>query len=557
MPGRKRQQRRGVATVFFTDIVGSTALATRLGDQTWRGLLTLFHSVVRRAIRRNRGRQVDSAGDGVFAVFQSPADAIRCAMAATDELHRLGIEVRSGLHAGEVEFIGDKVGGIAVHLGARTCGEAGAGEILVTSTVRDLIEGSAVPTVDRGLHTLKGISGEWRLYAIVRSDQVPLDESALDAIGTHVARYRRNQRRSLGIRIGVVVIPVVVVVAILGVVIFGQTPPPQRQITTVAFSSAHGSGSPVAVASDPQGRIYVIENDQVLRIGTGKAITIAGTGQTGSSDDSGLATAAQLNDPSAVGIDSAGNVYIADTGNDRVVEVNSQGIIGPFAGNGQQGDTGDGGPATQAELNSPTGLAIGFGGSVLIADSGNNRIRVVAGAIIKAFAGIAHTGSGYNGDGGGANSATSALFHDPGCLAVDGEGNVYVADIDNNRIRVIDPSLAIDTVAGNGTAGFSGDNAAAKSAEINLAAGPPIGADCLAVDVAGDVFIADSQNNRIREVRVGGTIVTIAGNGQAGSAGDNGPAIQAQLALPLGVAVDASGAVYVADDENDRVRRIS
>ena len=138
-----------------------------------------------------------------------------------------------------------------------------------------------------------------------------------------------------------------------------------------------------------------------------------------------------------------------------------QGVIASFSGNGQVGNAGDGGPAINANLNGPTGLALGFGGTVLIADSGNNRIRVVANNIITAFAGEPSGVAGYNDGDGGRKSAISALFDDPECLAVDAEGNLYVADMLNDRIRVIDPNLAIHTIAGNGTRGFSGDNAAA------------------------------------------------------------------------------------------------
>ncbi len=203
MPGRERQSGRGLATVFFTDIVGSTALAARLGDKRWRELLTLYHGVVRRAVQRAGGRQVDSAGDGVFAVFASPANAIRCAGSATDELHRLGLEVRSGLHTGEVEFMGTKVGGIAVHLGARVCSAAGAGEILITSTVRDLVAGSDLESRDRGVRSLKGIPGSWHLYVVVRPDATPLDEQALETAALKTGRGRHWWWLPAGIAAGV------------------------------------------------------------------------------------------------------------------------------------------------------------------------------------------------------------------------------------------------------------------------------------------------------------------------------------------------------------------
>src|SRR5207302_1218820 len=172
---------RALATVSCTDMVGSTALAARLGDRRWRELLARYHRVVQQAVRSSGGREVDSAGDGLFAVFDSPAAAIRCAGRLTDELHGKGLEVRTGLHTGEVELMHGKVGGIAVHLGARVAAEAGPGEILVTSTVRELVSGSEVMCVDRGTRTLKGIPGEWHLYALDRPGAVALDgATALD-----------------------------------------------------------------------------------------------------------------------------------------------------------------------------------------------------------------------------------------------------------------------------------------------------------------------------------------------------------------------------------------
>jgi pimeloyl-ACP methyl ester carboxylesterase len=156
---------RVLATVLFTDIVGSTELAARLGDRRWRDLLDAHHAAVRGELRRYRGREVKTAGDGFLATFDGPARAIRCADAIRAAVHTLGIEIRAGLHTGEIELMGDDVGGIAVHLGARVAAEAGSGEVLVSSTVRDLVAGSGIEFDDRGTHVLKGVPGEWRLFA--------------------------------------------------------------------------------------------------------------------------------------------------------------------------------------------------------------------------------------------------------------------------------------------------------------------------------------------------------------------------------------------------------
>jgi class 3 adenylate cyclase len=158
---------RVLATVLLTDLVGSTERATDLGDRRWRELLEAHHAVVRRELERFGGREVDTAGDGFLAAFDGPARAIRCGCAVVDAVSGLGLEVRAGVHTGECEVIGDKLAGVAVHVGARVSACAGPGEVLVSSTVRDLIAGSGIELADRGLHALKGVEDERRLYAVV------------------------------------------------------------------------------------------------------------------------------------------------------------------------------------------------------------------------------------------------------------------------------------------------------------------------------------------------------------------------------------------------------
>ncbi len=160
------QPDRVLATVLFTDIVDSTKRAAELGDRRWRDLLDRHHAIVRRELSRFGGREVDTAGDGFLARFDSPAAAIRCARAIRDAVKEAGLEVRAGVHTGECEVIGDKIGGIAVHIGARVSAAAGAGEVLVSGTVKDLVVGSDFTFADRGAHKLKGVPGEWRLFAV-------------------------------------------------------------------------------------------------------------------------------------------------------------------------------------------------------------------------------------------------------------------------------------------------------------------------------------------------------------------------------------------------------
>jgi pimeloyl-ACP methyl ester carboxylesterase len=155
---------RVLATVLFTDIVGSTERAAEMGDRAWRDLLEGYYAVIRGELARFRGREVDTAGDGLFATFDGPARGVRCALAIRDSVRQLGLEIRAGLHTGECELIGDKVRGIAVHIGARVAAAARAGEVLTSTTVKDLVAGSGLRFIDRGVHLLRGVSGEWKLF---------------------------------------------------------------------------------------------------------------------------------------------------------------------------------------------------------------------------------------------------------------------------------------------------------------------------------------------------------------------------------------------------------
>jgi len=553
MRARGRTSGRRLATVLFIDMVSSTELAARLGDRRWHELLARYRRIVRRTLRRAGGREVDNAGDGFFAVFDTPGGAIACACALTDELHAEGIEIRSGLHMGEVQTVGAKLSGMGVHIGARVSAQAGPGQVVISGTLRDVISGSDYGLVDLGVHTLKGVPGEWRLYSVTWGDGQPLGGQA---------RTRRGLLFVAAASAAVVATVALLLVRSLG---GGTAQHAVPTIMTIAGTGTRGEGPdgrpaatsdlahPSALALDSDGRLFFIEGSRVRRINPDDTLTtVAGTGRAGFSGDGGLATSADLNAPQAIAVDSAGDVFIADSLNNRVRRVDPRGIISTFAGSGEPGFSGDGGRATSAKLSAPTGVAIGFGGAVLIADSGNSRVRAVgANGTIMTLAGTGDTG--YAGDGG---PATAAALNAPQCLAVDANDNLYVADTLNNRVRRITVDGTISTVAGTGDQTFSGDGGPATSAGLHLASGPLSGGGCLAVDAAGDLFIADALNNRVREMSVGGTITTAAGNGQAGFAGDNGPATNAELELPLGVALDSAGHLFVADAGGNRVRRI-
>ena len=157
---------RVLATVLFIDIVESTDKAVSLGDAAWRNLLSQYFSIVRKELARFRGKEIDTAGDGFLATFDGPARAVRCALAVTQAVKQLGIQVRAGVHTGECELMGDRVGGIAVHIGARIMAMASAGQVIVSSTVKDLVSGSGIGFDDMGLHPLKGVPEQWRLYGV-------------------------------------------------------------------------------------------------------------------------------------------------------------------------------------------------------------------------------------------------------------------------------------------------------------------------------------------------------------------------------------------------------
>jgi len=274
--------------------------------------------------------------------------------------------------------------------------------------------------------------------------------------------------------------------------------------------------------------------------------TVAGNGTSGFSGDNAAAATANLSEPFGVAVDTAGNLYIADTSNHRIRKVNTSGVITTVAGNGTEGFSGDGGPATSAALNTPIGVAVDMAGNLYIADAFNNRIRKVntAGVITTV------AGNGVGGFSGDHAAATSASLSAPFGVAVDKAGNLYIADTSNQRVRKVGTSGTIATVAGNGTEGFSGDGGPATRASLNFPTG-------VTLDRADNLFVTDQSNHRIRKVTTGGVITTVAGNGDAGFSGDHAAATSASLNLPIGTAVDAAGMLYIADTSNHRIRRVS
>jgi sugar lactone lactonase YvrE len=332
-------------------------------------------------------------------------------------------------------------------------------------------------------------------------------------------------------------------------------------ITTVAGKNSVGySGdggpatnaslnSPSGVAFDAFGNLYIADqtNNRIRKVDTnGNITTVAGKSFSGYSGDGGPATNAYLYLPSGVAFNASGNLYIADQKNNLIRKVDTNGIITTVAGGGTPTypSIGDGGAATNASLSVPTGVTFDAFGNMYIADRYNHRIRKVdtAGNITT----VAGKSLGYSGDGGIATNATLAL---PFGVAFDAFGNLYIADSNNQRIRKVDTNGIITTVAGKNGSGYSGDGVAATNATLSF----PFGVACDAFD---NLYIADRNNNRIREVDSNGIITTVAGNGSSGYSGDGSAATNASLNLPIGVAFDSSGNLYIADQNNERIREV-
>jgi uncharacterized protein (TIGR03437 family) len=349
--------------------------------------------------------------------------------------------------------------------------------------------------------------------------------------------------------------------------------------------------SPGGVAVDSSGNVFIADsgNRRIRKVSAASGLisTMAGNGNYRLSGDGGPATSATMYLPVALAVDSSGNLYVDEIGGDRIRKVSS-GVINTVAGpaNWFSGTAGDGGPATSASFFAPVGVAVDTAGDIFIADSlsGVRKVTAATGVINTVASGSGGTidvavdgagnlffstinsvvqelstagtlttvagngGIGYSGDGG---SATAAGLRSPAGIVVDSSGNLFIADRNNYRIRKVSTNGIITTVAGNGTAGFSGDGGPATSASLNLAAYGQ-----LAVDKSGNLFISDGGNNRIRKVSPSGIISTVAGTGSAGYSGDGGPATSASFNTPQGIALDAAGNLYIADYNNNVIREI-
>ena len=331
---------------------------------------------------------------------------------------------------------------------------------------------------------------------------------------------------------------------------------PDGVISTVAGTGFFGYGEsggatetplayPVGVTVDAAGNLYIAHADQILKVTPeGVLSTVAGTGTEGFSGDFGPATSARLRFPRGLALDEAGNLYIADRWNHRIRKVAANGVISTVAGSGTRGFGGDGGPAASAALDAPWHLTVDGAGNLHIADTRNHRVRkVTPDGVITTVAG--NGAPGFSGDGG---AATAARLRFPTDVAADSAGNIYVADGDTDRIRKVTPEGVISTVAG--MSHMAGDGEGATAALLFFPTGVSSGD-------RGNVYIADTFNHRIRKVAPDGVISTVAGAGEQGFGGDGGPATEAQLSYPRDVLPDSAGNLYIADTSNNRIRKLS
>ena len=312
---------------------------------------------------------------------------------------------------------------------------------------------------------------------------------------------------------------------------------------------------PQGVSTDADGNLFIADtgNNRIRKVDiqTGIITTLAGTGTGGYFGDAEPAVKARMDHPRAVSGNGSGNFYIADRDNNRIRKVwydayHQMWMIRPVAGNGAQGYAGDGVPADQTSLNKPHGIWVDASNNLYFADKDNHRVRRVDGAtgIITTVAGSG--AQGYNGDG---ISATAAKLNKPTGVCLDTAGNLFIADQDNHRVRMVDTGGTITTVAGSGAQGYNGDGISATAAKLNKP-------EDVHVDAAGNLYIADRDNSRIRKVDTEGIITTVAGSGAQGYNGDGISATVAQLNKPTGVQVDGFGNLYIADKDNKRVRRV-
>jgi len=513
---------RRLLTVLFTDIVGSTDLAVEMGDARWRELIARHHRIVRLEVKRFGGREIDTAGDGFFVTFDKPTQALRCAAAVVERLRELGIEIRAGLHLGEVEIAGKKVGGIAVHTGARVMSAAAPGEVLVTGTLRELVSGAGLGFEDRGSRPLKGVPGEWHLHALVAVDGKPLDapSDAPTAAERRAAIAAPTLFRRSRVPVTIAAVSAVCVAVAVAVVLVVRSSPVNRG--PVAFDPPQGS---VLKVDADDGTVSRLIPDALERHGGGNPKIAVGEG--GVWVRSAFLEHIDLRTEQPVG----GRLQISTTGDpraDRGVEVGYRTVW--VGGNAVDGKalllrwnplTDSRLPDARIPSLSPMNdVALGYGGVWALFSNGR---LVELDPDTREVVGESHTGD----------------FADQ---VVAGAGGVWVLDIVNERLTKIDPRsleiTAVPTFDGNVLAMAAdedsvwlldsvGDDVIRVDAEGIVRGRIPVGSapSGIAVglgavwvcDESGDVYRIDPTTSAVTSIHPGGHLTAIAVDEDGGS----------------------------------------
>lgn len=461
--------------------------------------------------------------------------ALQCWLAALLALAFLGA-ASSAVAATIITIAGNPIpNGTATNIGIGANGVAvdSAGNVFMTDasnhTVRKVVPATGVSTVIAGTG-VPGFSGDGG-PAVAASLNTPRGV-AVDAAGNvYIADTSNHRIRKIDAS------GTITTIAGTGVGTFGGDN---------ATATAARVNSPQGVAVDSAGNVFIADtsNHRIRKIDTGGTIsTVAGNGTGGYLADNVSATGTRINAPRGVVVDGAGNFYFADTSNNRIRRVSAGGTITTFAGTGAASFSGDGGAATSAAIRAPQAVALDASGNLYIADTTNHRVRKVSGGTISTLTGTG--GAGYGGDGG---TATGAQISSPAGIAVDSAGAIYLGDVGNFRVRKI-AGGNITTFAGTGAAFYGGDGGPLAQAQFTSP-------QAVVFDAAGNMYLSDSGTHRIRKVDTQGIITTYAGTGTAGYSGDGGPATSARLNIPLGITMDAGGNLYIADGNNNRIRKV-
>ena len=560
----------GTLTFLFADLRGYTTYVEAHGDRAAAALIADYRRLVRTRVAASAGGEIKTEGDSFYVVFSTARAALDCAIAILRDAERdtaahpdRPLAIGIGIHAGEPVAHDGQYVGSAVNIAARLGQVAGAGELLISETVRGLLRTSGLPPMaaKRDL-VLKGIPDAPTAYAVDWRDIGYETAAAPRAAGTrlHVA-----QRYRVSLALSTILLAAAVVAALTlprpaPAVDIGQAAALGQLVTVAGLGSEGFSGDggpataaqltrPTSLAIDPGGSLYIADSaSNVTRIRRvdrgGKIVTLAGDGALqfliGETD---FAKDVRFREFAHVALDGRGDLYVsqgapagfADVSSNWIARI-SEGRVHLVAGGPSRfGYSGDGGPAAQAALRRPRGLAVDASGNLYFADSGNHVVRrVTADSLIATVAGTGQLG--FSGDGG---PATKAMLAAPVGVALSPDGSLYIADTGNHRVRKIDHGGTITTVAGDGTAAYRGDGGAGVSASLNAPSG-------LVFDSAGNLYIADTGNNRIRKLAVSGTITTVAGDGTA-----------EQLLEPSGLAFDSNGVLYIADTGNHRIRKLT